>query len=391
MAIPTLINMRKSWEWLRTPLANVSWPTATIVAVVCVALAACARFALMPILGIRSPFMMFIIGVALATYKGGWRAGFLAIPIAMAVVVFAIDPIQHTGPESYLAELSRISLFVICCGVIIGLMSSLLRERNRLADAQTTLQDVNQVLERRVSLRTEELVQAHGELQALTYSVAHDVRAPLRAIIANSVLLQREYAEKIDQDGLEMLERQRQNALRLSALIDDMLDFVRISKSVPRVEETDVSSLAQDIATDLKNRYQDRALTFDIQDHMKVLADHTMLGCILENLLENAVKYATGTGSSIRVNQKRQEDGALLTVSDNGIGFDPAYAERIFQPFERLSNSSHVEGTGTGLANVRRMVDLHGGRVEAESQGVGKGATFRVWLPNSAEAIRSAS
>lgn len=383
--------MRKSWDRLQTPLSNVSWPVAILVAIVCVALAGGARFAMMPILGIRSPFMMFIIGVALATYKGGWRAGFLAIPISVAIVIGLIDPITHDGSGAYWADLSRISLFLVCCGVIIGLMSSLQRERNRLADAQSTLQDINQVLERRVNQRTEELVRAHGELQALTHSVAHDVRAPLRAIISNSVLLQREYAEKIDQDGLDMLERQRQNALRLSALIDDMLDFVRISKSVPRLEVMNASGLAGDIAADLKNRYTDRRLTFHIQDHMKVTADHTMLGCILENLLENAVKYS-GTGeTAIRVAEKRVDDGVCLMVSDNGIGFDPAYSERIFQPFERLSGTAHVEGTGTGLANVRRMVELHGGRVDAESAGEGKGATFTVWFPNSAEAIRNAS
>lgn len=383
--------MRKFWTWVVTPIGTASWPASVIVALACVAIAASARLALMPVLGIRSPFMMFIIGVALATYKAGWRAGILAIPISELLVVTVIDPIHHTGTDSFFADLSRVSMFLICCSVVIGLMSSLQKERNRLADAQETLQNVNEVLERRVKARTEELVRAHGELQALTHSVAHDVRAPLRAIISNSVLLRREYADQIDQDGLNMLERQRQNALRLSALIDDMLDFVRISKSVPRIVEVDASSLAQDIAADLKNRYQDRAITFHIQDSMKVLADQTMFGCILENLLENATKYSANSGAIINVGHKRQGGGTLLIVSDNGIGFDPAYAERIFLPFERLTSSKEVEGTGTGLANVRRMAQLHGGHVEAESPGQGQGATFKVWFPNSTEAIRTAS
>lgn len=382
--------MRKVWDKLTTPMAKVSWPSAVVIALVCVALAASARFALTPVLGIRSPFMMFIIGVALATYKGGWRAGVLAIPISELLVVTVIDPIRHTGTDTFFADLSRVSMFLVCCGVIIGLMSALQTERNRLADAQETLQDINKVLERRVTVRTEELVRAHGELQALTHSVAHDVRAPLRAIISNSVLLQREYADKIDQDGLDMLERQRQNALRLSALIDDMLDFVRISKSVPRLVEVDASSLAQDISADLNTRYQDQDPQFSIQDNMKVVADQTMFGCILENLLENAVKYSASSGISIKVTHKRQSAGTTLIVSDNGIGFDPIYAEKIFLPFERLSGSKQVEGTGTGLANVRRMVELHGGRVEAESAGQGKGATFKIWFPNAVEAIRDA-
>lgn len=372
-------------------MGTASWPASIVVALACVAIAASVRFALMPVLGIRSPFMMFIIGVALATYKAGWRAGILAVPVSELLVVTVIDPIHHTGTDTFLADLSRVSMFLICCGVVIGLMSSLQKERNRLSDARETLQNVNEVLERRVKLRTEELVRAHGELQALTHSVAHDVRAPLRAIISNSVLLQREYADQIDQDGLDMLERQRQNALRLSALIDDMLDFVRISKSVPRIVEVDATSLAQDIAADLKNRYHDRALTFQVQDNMKVLADQTMVGCILENLLENAAKYSADSGATVKVSQKRQGGGTLLSVSDKGIGFDPAYAERIFQPFERLTSSREVEGTGTGLANVRRMVELHGGRVEADSPGQGKGATFKIWFPHSSELMRDAS
>jgi light-regulated signal transduction histidine kinase (bacteriophytochrome) len=379
--------MRKSWEWLQAPLANASWPIATIVAVVCVALTAAARLALTPILGIRSPFIMFIMGVALAAYKAGWRAGIVAIPVSAVLVITVIDPIRYTGPETYLTDLSRVSLFVVCCGGVVGLVSSLQRERNLLAAAQATLQEANLVLERRVALRTEELVRAHGELQALTHSVAHDVRAPLRAIISNSVLLQREYGDRIDQGGMDMLERQRQNALRLSALIDDMLDFVRISKTVPRIEETDATALAQDIAADLKTRYANRPMSFDIQENMTVLADHTMLGCVLENLLENAVKYSAESGVSIRVAQSHAENGVVLTVSDNGVGFDPAYAEKIFLPFERLTNDLNIEGTGTGLANVRRMVELHGGRVEAQSNGTGNGAMFKVWLPRSAEAI----
>lgn len=382
--------MQKTWAKLSTPMGKVSWPSAALVAIICVALAASARFALMPVLGIRSPFMMFIIGVALATYKAGWRAGVVAIPISELLVVTVIDPIQYGGTDTFFADLSRVSLFLICCGVVIGLMSALQTERNRLADAQETLQDINKVLERRVTVRTEELVRAHGELQALTHSVAHDVRAPLRAIISNSVLLQREYADKIDQDGLDMLERQRQNALRLSALIDDMLDFVRISKSVPRLVEVDATALAQDISADLKTRYEGHDLQFSIQDNMKVLADQTMFGCILENLLENAVKYSSPTGASIKVTQKRQPNGTAIIVNDNGIGFDPIYAERIFLPFERLTGSKEVEGTGTGLANVRRMVELHGGRVEAESAGQDKGATFKIWFPNAVEAIRDA-
>lgn len=382
--------MQKLWSRLVTPVGNPSWPIAVLIAIFCVALAASARFALTPILGTRSPFMMFIIGVALATFKGGWKAGVIAIPISEVLVVTLIDPIVQTGTDTFLADLSRVSMFLICCSVIIGLMSALQKERNRLSDAQETLQDINKVLERKVDQRTEELVRAHGELQALTHSVAHDVRAPLRAIISNSVLLQREYAEQIDQDGLDMLERQRQNALRLSALIDDMLDFVRISKSVPRLTEVDATALAQGIAADLKTRYADHNVNFTIQEHMKVLADQTMFGCILENLLENAVKYSSGNDANIKVSHKRQAMSTTVTVSDSGIGFDPVYAERIFQPFERLSEAKNVEGTGTGLANVRRMVELHGGTVKAESDGNGKGATFKVCFPNSAEAIRDA-
>lgn len=357
---------------------------ALLIAVVAVALAGLVRYALTPILGIRSPFMIFIVGVALAAWRGGWRAGITAIPIAAFIVVVFIDPIQANGSQGLVADMTRVAMFCTVCGVVLALVNHLQTERAHLAMARSVLEDMNLQLESRVQDRTESLVRANGELQAITHAVAHDVRAPLRAIIANSAILQQDYANALDAEGLAILDRQRTNALRLSDLIDKMLEYARVSKAVLRIVEFDLAPVARDIAADLTNRYgKDHSISFSISDRMVIRADQTLMGSVLENLMENACKYSGDREILIRVKMKRQGDCAAVIVDDNGEGFDPQYSEKIFEPFHRLHSYSKVEGTGTGLANVRRIVELHGGKVTAESKGEGKGARFILCLPMS--------
>jgi len=338
------------------------------------------------VLGARSPFMMFILGSAFSAWKGGWRAGVIAMIVGAIIVFGFIDPSQGDSAKSILADISRLGMFFTTCGVIVALMSHLQVEKAKLALARGALEEVNRDLENRVLERTESLVQAHGELQTITHAVAHDVRAPLRAIIANSVMLQREYASVLDKDGLQMLERQRQNALRLSDLVDKMLEYTRLSRSVAKVEPVEISRLAKDIAADLKIRYANKSITFDLPGPVTVYADATMMDCVLENLLENSCKYSSSSGTTVTMAIQKEAGGFSITVEDTGLGFDPQFSEQIFEPFQRLGDRPKIEGTGIGLANVRRIMKLHGGSVEASSEGEGCGATFRLWLPQG-EAI----
>ncbi|OJU61901.1 MAG: hypothetical protein BGO01_13375 [Armatimonadetes bacterium 55-13] len=366
--------------------ATTTWPLALGIAVLGTVMATVARFALIPVLGARSPFMMFILGSAFSAWKGGWRAGVIAMIVGAIIVFGFIDPSQGDSAKSILADISRLGMFFTTCGVIVALMSHLQVEKAKLALARGALEEVNRDLENRVLERTESLVQAHGELQTITHAVAHDVRAPLRAIIANSVMLQREYASVLDKDGLQMLERQRQNALRLSDLVDKMLEYTRLSRSVAKVEPVEISRLAKDIAADLKIRYANKSITFDLPGPVTVYADATMMGCVLENLLENSCKYSSSSGTTVTMAIQKEAGGFSITVEDTGLGFDPQFSEQIFEPFQRLGDRPKIEGTGIGLANVRRIMKLHGGSVEASSEGEGCGATFRLWLPQG-EAI----
>jgi PAS domain S-box-containing protein len=236
--------------------------------------------------------------------------------------------------------------------------------------AQQAIERANQELERRVAERTSELMAANQELEGFTYSVSHDLRGPLRAIMATSRILLDECSPLIHEDHVELLQRQAENAKRLGNLIDDLLKLSRLSGQEITRAEVDVSALAQDVAEELFAREWRTPVSFVVQRGMNAQADQKLLRFVLLNLMENACKFSP-EGGAIEVGSS---DGALY-VRDKGIGFDMEYAPKVFMPFERLVREDEFPGTGIGLANVKRIVERHHGRVWAESEP-GKGTTF---------------
>ncbi len=225
--------------------------------------------------------------------------------------------------------------------------------------------DIEETLSQRVEERTIELQQAVKEAEAFNYSISHDLRAPVRAIVGTSSILLMEIGAELTEEHRELLERQVHNANRLGQLIDELLRLSRLSRVEVRRLDTDVSRLVASIAFDQKDTHQ-----FQIQDGMQTQADPILLRTVIVNLIENACKFSP-PGSSIEIGQT----GDVFWVRDQGIGFDMKYAPKIFLPFERLVLESEFPGTGIGLANVDRIVKRHGGRVWAESEPAA-GATF---------------
>ena len=233
------------------------------------------------------------------------------------------------------------------------------------------------------SALVEELKYKNKELETFSYSVSHDLRAPLRSIDGFSQALIEDYGDRLDETAKNYLHRIRTAAQRMAALIDDMLLLSRISRAQVNRERVDISSLAHTVAEELKNENPERVVTVKIQSDLTTHADRGLMRVLLDNLLGNAWKFTART-SDARIELRAQAQGAdtVFFVKDNGAGFDMAHANVLFQPFQRLHDAADFPGTGIGLATVQRVVDHHGGRIWAEGK-VGCGATVFFTIPSS--------
>lgn len=232
-------------------------------------------------------------------------------------------------------------------------------------------------LEDRVRRRTQELEQSNRELEAFSYSVSHDLRGPLRAIAGFTGLLRDRHYETIDAEGRRYIDRVLAGTQRMSSLIDNLLELGRVTRTEIRWEPVDLSSLAQSIASRLREAAPARAAIITIEPDRKVHGDLRLMEIALENLLDNAWKFtAPRATAQIRFGARSGDGGdSVFYVQDNGVGFDPRYAANLFGVFQRLHASSEFPGTGVGLATVQRIVQRHGGRIWAEAEA-GRGATF---------------
>ena len=229
-----------------------------------------------------------------------------------------------------------------------------------------------------------ELERANRELEAFSYSVSHDLRAPLRAIDGFSKALLSEHSSALDSQGRHYLERVRAATQRMSALIEDLLNLSRITRATLRREPVDLTGLAVGVVEELRRRDPARTVVVDVARGLTANGDRQLLRIVLENLLGNAWKFtARRPEARISFGVEAGAGGPMFFVRDNGAGFDMAYADKLFAPFQRLHRSSEFEGTGIGLATVQRIVSRHGGRLTASAE-VEVGATFSFTLEEQA-------
>ena len=257
-------------------------------------------------------------------------------------------------------------------------LARLQREREIIA--------LNASLEQRVRARTAELEAANRELEAFSYSVSHDLRAPLNGVDGLTQLLETRHAHALGAEALEYLQRTRSGVQRMRQIIENLLALSSVARSAVKPQPVDLSSMARSVAGELQRSRPERRVHWQIADGLTAYADPGLTHIVLTNLLGNAWKYSgKRDAAQIVFGRAGGADGKVeFVVRDNGVGFDMAYAEHLFQPFRRLHGQGEFEGTGVGLAIVRRVVERHGGSVRGEGR-VGAGAAFHFSLPAARE------
>ena len=250
-------------------------------------------------------------------------------------------------------------------------------ERNR---AQAELKQLNQELDERVRRRTEALAAANRELEAFTYSVSHDLRAPLRHISGFSKILSEDFESALPDEAKHLLQRVEEGTRRMGMLVDDLLNLGRIGRHEVRLQVTGLESIANEVITELKAECGERHVEWKIGGLPFVECDPALMKQVFQNLLSNAVKFTRPRADAvIEIGQLQQEGVPVVFVRDNGVGFSMKYADKLFGVFQRLHRAEDFEGTGVGLATVQRIIQKHGGRIWAEAE-LDRGATFYFFL-----------
>jgi light-regulated signal transduction histidine kinase (bacteriophytochrome) len=314
-------------------------------------------------LGGRLAWLTFYPAVAVGALYGGFAAGMLATFLSCLAALWFLPALAGQTFIRDSTDWLGMAVFFATCTLVSGIA-----EATRRANART-------------KQAHEQAEAANRELEAFSYSVAHDLRAPLRGMNGFAQVLLDAYGDKLDAEGQDALQEILLNARRMGALIDALLSLSRVTRSVLKPESVDLSAVVRATASQLSTAEPQRTVELVIQDHLRADLDPILARTLVENVLGNAWKFTSKVPAArIEFGVTEKDRVRAFYVRDNGAGFDMAFANKLFAPFQRLHTVAEFPGTGIGLATVQRIVHRQGGRLWAEGT-VDGGATFYFALP----------
>lgn len=305
------------------------------------------------------------------------------LPI-IVLTPFDHDPLvvdaMQAGAQDYLVKGST--------GDVIHRALRYALERSRLvhelktanAESEKILRNSNEMLERQITARTEELERSNRELERFAYIASHDLREPLRQVASFCQLLKEKYRPQLDEEGQRFIDFAVSGAQRMQQLVADLLEFSRVGRDGEPFERHEPAVIVSEVEKLLALTIEECGARIEYSAMPAVIGARSQLIRLFENIIGNAIKYRGADRPKIRIEAREQHGKLHIAVTDNGIGFEPQYRERVFEIFRRLHSHDRYPGTGLGLALSKRIVEAHGGEIWAESE-LGKGATFHFTLP----------